>query len=205
MKCHMCEKEVNRDSSLMAQYRKTGRGYCSKECSSKYRAKISSETMSRTNRRYASARMTSNNPMSRKEPREKMRATLVAMGHAPKVRGGNGRPPTKAELMLYYMLASEGFALQVIETTGPTWRSKGCPNHYKIDCANRELMIAIEADGASHLSLERQEQDARKTECLTGLGWTVLRFTNQEILSNIEAVHTTVMSTISKSKGCTHT
>lgn len=59
-----------------------------------------------------------------------------------------------------------------------------------------ELKLAIEADGGSHNSIERQAQDAKKDELLRSLGWTVLRFTNQQILMETEKTMQVILSTI---------
>ena len=56
------------------------------------------------------------------------------------------------------------------------------PNCYKVDIANQEKMIAIELDGGSHSSLERQEQDSKKMAYLAGLGWSVYRVSNEKAL-----------------------
>jgi len=43
-------------------------------------------------------------------------------------------------------------------------------------------MLAIEIDGNSHCLLSRQAQDRKKENFLKSLGWTVLRFTNQQVI-----------------------
>jgi very-short-patch-repair endonuclease len=52
------------------------------------------------------------------------------------------------------------------------------PHCYKLDLANPELMIGIELDGGSHLSLTRREQDQKKDALLRSFGWKVLRLKN---------------------------
>ena len=59
-------------------------------------------------------------------------------------------------------------------------KQQGYPTCYKVDCGNRRLRIAIEADGLSHNY--RRELDAKKDAKLASLGWTVLRFSNQQIV-----------------------
>ena len=181
--------------------RSTGRSYCSPECAKAYHAKISSATMAATNRRYASARMKTNNPMRHDEIRERMRGTLLRIGHKPVTQGGNGRPATKAEQRLLDLFVHEGFSLQCIVPVG-LGMGNGWPTHYKIDCGSWDLKIAIEADGPSHSTPSRRDQDRRKDAFLTGKGWIVFRFTNQMILEQTETVRSTVMSTISKLKIC---
>ena len=77
-------------------------------------------------------------------------------------------------------------------------RDSGYPGVYKLDLAYPSLKVGVEVDGNSHGLLLRQEQDAKKDALLRGLGWTVLRFRNAEVLENLTDCVQTVMSTISK-------
>lgn len=78
-----------------------------------------------------------------------------------------------------------GWPMEVVIRTGYSGREgAGYPSHYKADLAHEGLKIAVEIDGRSHSSLKRQAQDAKKERFLRGLGWTVLRFTNEEVLEN---------------------
>jgi very-short-patch-repair endonuclease len=77
-------------------------------------------------------------------------------------------------------------------------RRRGYPTCYKIDVANLDMKVGVEVDGRSHSTLARKKQDEKKTQLLVGLGWRVLRFTNQEVLNNLQACVQVVLSTISK-------
>ena len=79
------------------------------------------------------------------------------------------------------------------------------PPAYKVDIGSIPLKIAIEVDGFSHCSLARKELDKKKEKFLGGLGWTVLRFSNKEVLENLTKCVQMVLSTISKSKIRTRT
>lgn len=204
MKCTMCLQTADMSGYRMGRWKKTGRAYCGKACSRAYVALRSSETMARTNREHASARMKSNNPMHRDDNLERMRATLLRLNHQPKVRGGNGRPATDAEQMLVEVLGPLGFSEQTIVPTRKA-RGSGYPSHYKIDCGNAALKIGVEADGRSHDCPSRRGQDAKKDAFLTGIGWTVLRFTNAEILGSPMNVLTMVLSIILRSRDSTLT
>lgn len=154
---------------------------CSVKCSTAARAKVSSATASATNRKYASARMRVNNPMHNEATRDKMRRTLKGIGHAPTVRGGNGRGPTAAEQVLLSTLSPFGFVGQyIVRTCG----YPKAPPHYKLDLALPDAHIAVEVDGASHCATVRKEQDRRKEAFLHGAGWTLFRFTNQQVLTD---------------------
>lgn len=76
----------------------------------------------------------------------------------------------------------------------------GIPTHYKIDIANPILRIGIEVDGRSHGVIERQIQDRKKEKFLQSVGWTVLRFSNAEVMANLSECVQMVQSTISKLK-----
>jgi very-short-patch-repair endonuclease len=201
--CSWCGGTFEASGYQLTRKRKGERTYCSKGCSTAYRSKVSSETMTRTNKKHASARMTERNPMHREEVRAKVSRTLKQINHGPKIRGGNGQGPTEAEAALAVMLAGLGFEHQIVIRTGAT--HLGYPHCYKPDLGNWSLKIAIEADGPSHSTLARQEQDRKKDAFLTGLGWTVLRFSNRQILTQPGEVLGTVMSTISRLKASTLT
>ena len=146
----------------------------------------------------ASLHMRARNPMSNPETRDKMAATLRRIGHRPKVQGGNGRGMTEPQQRLLSALP-EGWVAEHVCTTGNpargTHRVTGIPAHYKIDIAHPDKKIAVEIDGASHTSRKRQEQDRRKDEWLSNHGWSVLRFSNQEVLSSISSVMERITST----------
>jgi very-short-patch-repair endonuclease len=57
---------------------------------------------------------------------------------------------------------------------------------YILDFVCLEAMLAIEVDGGQHNG--RQSQDAVRTEYLQHSGFRVLRFWNNEVMSDIEAV-----------------
>lgn len=200
--CALCETPVEvRTKAQRAQARRK-RVFCSDECRDQVVSASSSARMSRTNKHHASARMTANNPMHRDEVRQKMSATLQQIGHKPRVQGGNGRGLTEPQWRL--MNAVSGLEPEYILKTGMK-RGSGYPYHYKLDLAMPSVRLAVEVDGGSHQSLERRQQDAKKDNFLKSNGWTVLRFTNQEVMCNLEAVRQTVTSTISRLRETTTT
>lgn len=182
-KCTECGKDFKPlNKGQLNRYKNTGRIYCSKECSSKYKARISSLTMSRTNKKYASKRMKENNPMKNPKIREKARLTLIAKGHKPKQIGGNGRGLTKSQAILS---AALGWDCEYIIKTGSLKDKYSAPYHYKIDIANPELKIAIEVDGKTHNNIKGKDRDSRKDAFLKEIGWKVLRFKNEEVINNL--------------------
>ena len=53
-------------------------------------------------------------------------------------------------------------------------------------CINKKLII--EVDGGYHLESEQQEEDEERTRYLNEIGYTVLRFTNEEVLHDTDRV-----------------
>ena len=146
--------------------------------------------MARTNRKYAfkfSERMKNKNPMRNASSLEKMKETLKRIGHKPVIQGGNGRGMSSAERCLS---SATGLLPYVVNTH--MGRNNGYPTHYKLDLADPTRMLAIEIDGASHGLLLRQEQDHKKENFLRTQGWTVIRFTNKQVLENTVACVTRI-------------
>lgn len=159
-----------------------------------YRPKHSPEGVQRLRDRMLAA-----NPMQDAATRDRMSATLQALGHAPKVRGGNGRGPTRAEAALAAALGPPWIQQYVVATgIDRSNNPHKLPTCYKLDLADPSTMTCIEVDGPSHNSLDRKRQDCKKEEFLRGRGWTVLRVTNREVLEALP-------STISKLRGLTPT
>lgn len=193
LKCSICGQTFTPSKAKWDAWRQRGRVGCSPECSAKNKSRVSSETMARTNRQYASARMTARNPMKRPEIRAKVSESLREMGWKPQVRRGNGFL-TRQQQALSTAL---GWSMELaIATKMP--RSSGYPTCYKMDVGNRDLKIAIEINGPSHQALVRQAQDAKKAAFLRALGWTVLSFSNREIDADLARCVQMVWSTTSK-------
>lgn len=181
--CSICGTVFTLPQSKWAYWRKTGRAICSADCRKTSAARTKRGPLSAAERVSLSARMAANNPMNDPETRTRASAKLREIGHKPSVRGGNGHGPTRPQRLLAEAL---GWPMEVVIPTGQR-RKGGLPSHYKVDVGNAGLKVAVEVDGASHGLLSRQAQDRRKTEWLTGAGWTVLRFTNREVLADVEA------------------
>ena len=59
---------------------------------------------------------------------------------------------------------------------------------YIADFICLEKRLIIEVDGAYHCELQQQEDDQIRTDILSDMGYKVLRFTNDEVLSNPHTV-----------------
>jgi hypothetical protein len=153
--------------------------------------KENSRRMRATNLRRSEllrVRMQEKNPMVDPLVREKIRRShWIREPHAyVHLDGGNGNGPTLPEQSLHERLGEEWKWQFVVPTGSP--RREGIPTHYKLDLAHPVLQLAIEIDGNSHRSRLGKERDERKTTWLTANGWRVLRFRNEEVNQNLEAV-----------------
>lgn len=198
--CSHCGVATELMGKRLSKWKQRGRAYCSEVCSAAASAAMSSERMARTNRVHASRRMTERNPMARAEVRERVSQTLRSMGHRPP-QAGNGRGPTEPQRLLSEAL---GWPMEVPVATGQP-KGSGYPSVYKLDVGEPGLKIGVEVDGRSHCALARQAEDRKKQHFLSGVGWTVLRFSNEQVLTDLETCVQTVWSTTSKSMGSTPT
>lgn len=132
-----------------------------------------------------SKRMKEDNPSCHPEVIEKARTTKAINGslHIWKgKRGGNGQL-TMPQILL---ARSIGWDTEVAISLGP--KQPGYPTCYKVDIGNPILKIAIEVDGNGHNESSIKSLDLKKEAKLKELGWRVLRFTNQEIMTDISLV-----------------
>ena len=60
--------------------------------------------------------------------------------------------------------------------------------NYIVDFFCNELMLAIEVDGYSHELLEVYNKDVKKDKKLNNLGITVLRFSDYQVLKEMDNV-----------------
>ena len=59
---------------------------------------------------------------------------------------------------------------------------------YIVDFFCPRAKLIVEVDGSQHLVNEMTEYDRIRDECLRSLGLKVLRFTNTDVLTNIDGV-----------------
>lgn len=187
--------------------------FCGRSCSAKWRMSLPhiKETVRRSvrvaqqsnvgrKRPDQSERMKTNNPSLMPGVREKMSATKEANGtlHAWKgERGGNGKI-NRHESLLAEALGAEWTPQLPIKTY--CWNGSGYPACYKVDFGDPTTRTAIEVDGAGHKAPAVAKKDRKKEEKLRSLGWTVLRFTNAEVETDLASVLARVRSTVSKSR-----
>ncbi|QUS61516.1 endonuclease domain-containing protein [Synechocystis sp. PCC 7338] len=92
--------------------------------------------------------------------------------------------PTPAERKLWHLLKStRPFGRGRIRI----WRQRPI-NHFIVDFYIPQLKLVIEVDGDSHFSLDGQAYDQERSRILEGYDLIVLRFTNHEVLHNLDEV-----------------
>ena len=93
--------------------------------------------------------------------------------------------PTEAEARLWHFLrAKQLFGLKFR-------RQQPCQN-YIVDFICHEIKLIVELDGGQHNEADKLDYDQQRTENLELEGYQVLRFWNNDVLANIEAVLETI-------------
>ena len=72
---------------------------------------------------------------------------------------------------------------------GVKFRRQHGIGHYIVDFYCPELKLVIEVDGDSHISADAQAYDAVRHDFIASLGITTVRFTNDQVMHNIEGIH----------------
>lgn len=72
--------------------------------------------------------------------------------------------------------------------------------NYIVDFACSEKRLIVEVDGSQHNEKEAQSYDAKRTNYLEQSGWRVLRFTNDDVLKDIDCVCNHITITASESQ-----
>ncbi|OOB82906.1 methionine synthase [Flavobacterium columnare] len=86
--------------------------------------------------------------------------------------------PTDAEKMLWNVLSNKGI-------DGFKFRRQHIIGEYIVDFVCLEKQLVVEVDGAVHDNKEQIEHDRFRTEWLESKGFKVIRFKNDEVLSNL--------------------
>lgn len=93
----------------------------------------------------------------------------------------NRKHPTQAEQKIWFeILRSEQFENYKFLRQKPL-------DNFIVDFYCAELMLAIEIDGDSHAM--QKEYDILRSEKLDAYGIKVIRYTNNDIMSNVEGVY----------------
>ena len=68
---------------------------------------------------------------------------------------------------------------------------------YIVDFLCRDKMLVIEVDGGYHSERTQQEDDAVRQQWLESIGYKVIRFTNEEVILNIDSTIQTIKYNLS--------
>ena len=98
----------------------------------------------------------------------------------------NRKEPTEAELFLWQHLRNQQIGIK--------FRRQHVIGDYIADFVSIEHQLIIEVDGKYHEQESQQQNDKIRSEYLKTKGYHILRFTNEEVLNNIEKVVSTILS-----------
>lgn len=107
----------------------------------------------------------------------KMGVPSDILQYAKKLRGTQ----TDAENLLWYLLRNRRFC-------GFKFRRQHPVGGYIIDFYCHEARLAIELDGGGHAVEDKVAYDSQRTKELEGTGIRILRFWNNDLLQDTEAV-----------------
>ncbi len=105
----------------------------------------------------------------------------------------NRKHPTAAESKLWYQL------LRMKNLSAYKFTRQKPIANFIADFYCAELHLVIEIDGDSHA--ESLVYDAERTKALSSLGMTVVRYTNDDILNNLQGVYVDLVRRIAILKG----
>ena len=103
------------------------------------------------------------------------------------------RSQTDAERKLWYMLRSR-------QLNGAKFRRQHPVGSYVVDFADVEDKFIIEVDGGQHNEDSAKKRDAKRTAQLRAAGFTVVRFWDNEVLADVEAVLTRIAQVLGEVK-----
>lgn len=102
----------------------------------------------------------------------------------------NKQHPTEAESLLWKYIRAKQLTFK--------FNRQHIIGGYIADFVCIEKKLVIEVDGGYHAEYEQIEKDELRTERLNEMGFTVIRFSNEEVLGNISAVINIIKSNLSE-------
>ena len=67
---------------------------------------------------------------------------------------------------------------------------------YIVDFVSLKNRLVVEVDGAYHMSPEQQHEDALRAAYLQQKGFRVIRFRNEDVLTNLESVMSVIIKSL---------
>jgi len=71
-------------------------------------------------------------------------------------------------------------------------------DNFVVDFYAESLKLVIEIDSSHHFELEQRSKDAERTAALQRIGCKVLRFSNNDVLGDIESVIAEIVALVQK-------
>ena len=100
----------------------------------------------------------------------------------------NRRPMTPAEMRLWQELRGNKLGIH--------FRRQHVIGIYIADFVSLKNHLVIEIDGEYHLNPEQQESDRIRTAYLEQQGFRVIRFTNSQVLTDIDSVMSRIIKSL---------
>ena len=104
---------------------------------------------------------------------------------------------TEAERRLWWHLRE-------LKVNGMHFRRQATIGPYYADFACHEHRLVIELDGGGHAQPDRVAKDNARTRFLVSQGYRVLRFWNNDVLRETEAVMTVIYETLKEAAAAPH-
>lgn len=102
----------------------------------------------------------------------------------------NKQFPTEAETLLWQYIRAKQLAVK--------FNRQHIIGDYIVDFVCIEKKLVIEVDGGYHSEYEQIEKDEFRTERLNEIGFTVIRFSNEDILGNLPGVINEIKNKLSE-------
>ena len=102
----------------------------------------------------------------------------------------NRSNPTDAEIALWNALRAE--------QQGHKFYRQYIIGDYIVDFLCKDDGLVIEVDGAYHSKREQEQNDEVRTQWLEGQGYRVIRFTNEEVLLDLNSVIDRILNELDK-------
>lgn len=102
----------------------------------------------------------------------------------------NRNAPTDAEYVLWQYLRKEQL--------GVKFRRQHAVLDFIADFICLDLKLIIEVDGEYHFTEQQTEEDMMRTRRLANMGYTIIRFTNTEVLNSMDSVLEIIKQNINK-------
>lgn len=100
---------------------------------------------------------------------------------------------TKAEAILWTQLKNK-------QVSGRRFLRQYSVGAYVVDFYCPPVRLAVEVDGATHITEEEIKYDKMRQEEIEGLGIKFLRFTNEEVYGDLENVLNVIKQEVNKIK-----